>query len=644
VKPLSTKIHADSLKTEKIVVKDIREKTLELYIQTDLAQTELFSTSQVMFGDTITNYVNKVAKNIIKYNPELNNIGLEFYINKTDIVNAGAYCNKVIFVDLGLIAYLDNEAELAFVICHEISHVIREHSVKGVEERYELEEQNKKNKRKQKATKARQIYIDELFKKSALQEYEADSLGYIYFSNTNYDPAAVTSQLTSLHLSDFSYGTTPFSPEWMDLKNFKMPREYFLESTSAIKPLQDENDRYSTHPNIFRRVNKVKDYSKTRGKGKLLMEATSTREVEYVRELARFERIRLLINSKQYGDAIYESYCLLKTHPDNEYLNTNIAKAFYALAKYKNVDEFPDVARPYKEIEGESQQIHYFLKQLDRKQLNAYAYIKIKNCSEKYPKNELLKQLKNDLIKDLVLENKLKQGDLVYMQEEDPRKFYKQLLKDDMEDKTFVASLESNYPLLEKRLKEDVIPTDKLEEIKKDEEEKRKKDGPKLFAKQITVCEPAVIFIGRKRKYDIVKTNELYQKVMHDVKTFSDLNGVSVSMIDNKYVEDKGVSNYNNRARIMEWLEERLSHNEMEVLPLTSDLFTNSYFDNHSKYVCYIQVYFNEKTFYSVVSVRLFDIKTSKEELSYITENTLGVMNYKKVNNTLEDFFKTVKQ
>ena len=53
--------------------------------------------------------------------------------------------------------------------------------------------------------------------------------------------------------------------------------------------------------------------------------------------------------------------CLMDKYPDNKYLLISVAKALYGLTKFRNNDEFHLVTSPYSKIEGESQQLYYFL-------------------------------------------------------------------------------------------------------------------------------------------------------------------------------------------------------------------------------------------------------------------------------------------
>jgi len=76
-----------------------------------------------------TRYVNLVGKGLASYSsrPE---IEFRFAIIDTDMINAFAAPGGYIFITKGTLKMIDNEAQLAGVIAHEIAHVTEKHIVK----------------------------------------------------------------------------------------------------------------------------------------------------------------------------------------------------------------------------------------------------------------------------------------------------------------------------------------------------------------------------------------------------------------------------------------------------------------------------------------------------------------------------------
>lgn len=125
-----------------------------------------------------------------------------FGLLKTDSVNAFATPGGFVMVTSGLVKQLQNEDELAFVLAHEVAHVLRRHHYRVVL-RQRLAETAAKN--IQAATgeagnaalshASAQIYARGLDKNS---EFEADRLGVELMTQAGYDPAAAMGVLERL--------------------------------------------------------------------------------------------------------------------------------------------------------------------------------------------------------------------------------------------------------------------------------------------------------------------------------------------------------------------------------------------------------------------------------------------------------------
>jgi predicted Zn-dependent protease len=125
-----------------------------------------------------------------------------FGIIKTDSVNAFATPGGFVLITSGLVKQLQNEDELAFVLAHEINHVLRRHHYKVVQ-RQRLAETAAKQ---MQATSgdanfaslsqaSAQIYARGLDKNS---EFEADRLGAELMTQSGYDPVSAMGVLERL--------------------------------------------------------------------------------------------------------------------------------------------------------------------------------------------------------------------------------------------------------------------------------------------------------------------------------------------------------------------------------------------------------------------------------------------------------------
>ena len=111
-------------------------------------------------------------------NPTYGLENVHTFISRSPQVNAYATDNGNIWITLGLLARIENEAQLAFILCHEAAHFIKKHSYEKVVNASE---------------KALTGNSDELqiHDYSREKELEADSLGLILFQNLGYSNQAI---------------------------------------------------------------------------------------------------------------------------------------------------------------------------------------------------------------------------------------------------------------------------------------------------------------------------------------------------------------------------------------------------------------------------------------------------------------------
>ncbi|NLE63355.1 MAG: M48 family metalloprotease, partial [Bacteroidales bacterium] len=89
---------------------------------------EMFLRGNILYGNKLNQYINTIADNVLKDYPALRN-ELRFYILKSPVVNAWATENGIILINVGLMAQVSSESELAFIISHEIVHYVEHHLI-----------------------------------------------------------------------------------------------------------------------------------------------------------------------------------------------------------------------------------------------------------------------------------------------------------------------------------------------------------------------------------------------------------------------------------------------------------------------------------------------------------------------------------
>lgn len=138
--------------------------------------------------------VNKIGKALLSKNNLSTKI--DFKVIETDEVNAFANADKEICVYTGLLKFVNNDAELAGVIAHEIGHIVNNHVAKqnviNTITSTAIYTANMSAGLKTAAASANNLTM---LKMSRTEEYEADITGVDLIARAGYNPLAMVSVL-----------------------------------------------------------------------------------------------------------------------------------------------------------------------------------------------------------------------------------------------------------------------------------------------------------------------------------------------------------------------------------------------------------------------------------------------------------------
>ncbi len=231
---------------------------------------DIFASGKVVYGNNSWKLIDSIGKRILSSNQLKSDV--KFYLLRSRFYNAFATDEGYIFATTSLLANVQSEDELAFVLCHELSHYLLKHNLKNHEHTKEKISELRKNlkKSKNKQTKAKLESLDEFLKSyyafSQLNELQADSLGIILYINAGYSLAGITKSLKNLEHNQPLFHHYHYSPDLIepgisfrhlhplvDSCNFKYvlnqedKKKYFLINNSKeLKILKDSG--YFTHP------------------------------------------------------------------------------------------------------------------------------------------------------------------------------------------------------------------------------------------------------------------------------------------------------------------------------------------------------------------------------------------------------------
>ena len=101
-----------------------------LWRQAELEQQSLFRQGKLLADPALTGYVNRVAARLRPPDCPAQ-LKFEVYIENDPFLNAYAYPNGFILMTTGMLAHLDDEAQLAAVLAHEMAHGINREALRA---------------------------------------------------------------------------------------------------------------------------------------------------------------------------------------------------------------------------------------------------------------------------------------------------------------------------------------------------------------------------------------------------------------------------------------------------------------------------------------------------------------------------------
>ena len=378
--------------SDEMAGEDVGQTLENAAISVALSHHLFFKKGQILFGDPITLYLNEIKNHLLRDDPELAD-EVDIFTMRTSAVNAFTTVQGDVFVTVGLLARMQSEAELAFVISHEIAHFEAGHTYDRIRTTEEVSDLRK--------VREEMTYDDMVrmkMQRNREQEFEADKMGFKRFKDSDYAPSAAVSLIAMLGRSHLPVNDIPWDPSFFNGENFVVPACFMLDEVSAIDLDEDYEDALQTHPNIKKRkeaLREMLDPDWAENQTQFILERS---DFEQAREIASFELVDALISNRQYGEALYTAYCMLELHGESEFLNLALCKALYGVSRYKSAQKLAAATRSYSDMEGQSQNCYYLIKQLSPKHLCALSIRRIEQMRQQHPEMTLLDEMLADLV------------------------------------------------------------------------------------------------------------------------------------------------------------------------------------------------------------------------------------------------------
>ncbi len=380
--PLSTKPPAKAAllaKLEKRYTADVeklpkpnRKDLGEIYAERYLFLTDGIEDGLFLFNTEFNAYYQAILDEIFRTNPAIPAKDIRLLISRDPSPNALCLGEGTLLLNIGLVRRLENESQIAFVLCHELAHYTLNH-VNNAIQRYVENLNSKKTQQEIRAIarsaygrneKAMQLLQGMVFtdrRHSRLHESEADSMALIYLRNTAYDEREALRCLALLdEVDDEKYPQTPDLKKAFDSPAYPFKDTWLTEESTLFGGVNKTEetwleDSLKTHPDCKKRIELLRKQEFSTDKSKFIQPEA---RFQAVVETSDFEMIQSEFDGGDYGACLYQTLLLLDKYPDNGYLHGMVGLCLCSMAtaqqahQLSNHVELPagDTPAPYRAV------------------------------------------------------------------------------------------------------------------------------------------------------------------------------------------------------------------------------------------------------------------------------------------------------
>lgn len=355
----------------------------------------LVESGLLVYGSPMNEYVENVADNLLEDGFRSLRQELRFYILRRSDVNAYSYANGMIVVTTGLLAQLQNESELAFILAHEIAHYAEKH----------IEKEKKVKKKDKKYDVGGFLRMV----RSREQETEADRIAFErYYRNSKYSYEALDGVFDVLQYSYLPFDEVEFERAFVESEYYTFPDKYFISAITPIRSREDYVDTLLTHPNLAKRREWIANQVERKSDENRARFIQSEELFYKLRHQARCETINIDLTFHQYDAALYNTYVLLDEYPNDPFLCQAWVAGIYGFAMHKLEGNGNDHISKSDLVEGEQQRLTYFLSKISRDECALLALRFAWKYAKIFPENSYFKQVAGEIIEVLSEKGKMK--------------------------------------------------------------------------------------------------------------------------------------------------------------------------------------------------------------------------------------------
>lgn len=318
---------------------------------------KMLKRGNLILSGPLNDFVQKVYNTIANYNHEIEDKKVVIIRNTT--FNAFTMNQGIIYIHLGLLYHIQNEEQLAFIMCHELAHDYLYHVDRKILKKIKnddgkiIEEKIKQTMAKKYGvvSELNQILLPYFIansKESQNIEFEADSLGLVFYKKTNYDLIKGCLSFELMHEISKSKDTTKVDIKQLLKLNENIINEAKLNPKNTGSSLgefkidediQAKKDSISallsSHPYEKERTKKLFEVlALTQPKMNLFETDPSYKGVKY---WSNGELINTYLKYKNVGKTLFHALKMKEKYPNDTYAQNTILVSFYILEHYKSI-------------------------------------------------------------------------------------------------------------------------------------------------------------------------------------------------------------------------------------------------------------------------------------------------------------------
>jgi hypothetical protein len=534
--------------------KNVRQKKMQkkFVLESTFSLDDFLASGSVLFNDNVSLYLDLVLQEILKPYPDLKK-KIHVYAVKSASVNAFTTNNGLIFVNLGLLSRLENEAQLAFILSHEVVHYQKKHVINSYVTNFEID----------KGRDYRKLSVSEKgFAKSSYskeRESEADLDGAMIFNKSIYTTDSIDKVFDVLKLADFPLYWGDFRKDFFEKGKYIFPDSLALKEIKSHEIDENYDDSNSSHPNIKKRREAVQ--KKLRAKEGEYYGVSKSR-FKLSRKIARYELCRQLLLEHRFIESLALAMSLQTDDPGSSYLRETIAKAFYGLAMERLKGEMELNGDRWV---GEIARVSAFIQKQSSYELATLALQQLYQCQEAAPGSVEISLMLKDLIPAFSKEHEGITKNFLRSSSDKPI----ENLKYPYTQYAFLNFKNTHefFGLLDKY----GVPVKKSENTK---EKKKKKKSSSLKIKKVVVVNPLYkkVDTRKKQKMRHIEAEEVLININEKIYDAANKLNLQTDIINPNTMTSGQVSQMQSNSILNDWIDEQMRSQDKTISPIYNEM------------------------------------------------------------------------